>query len=99
LRLDADGQLAPYSLNAADVGAWREGWLVFDHTPLTEVVARWNDYLAQPMVLDDAASLQALRLTGSFKLREPAIFIASLPRSLPVRVQSLPDGRVAIRRR
>lgn len=99
LRLDADGQLAPYSLNAADVGAWREGWLVFDHTPLTEVVARWNDYLAQPMVLDDAASLQALRLTGSFKLREPAIFIASLPRSLPVRVQSLPDGRVAIHRR
>jgi transmembrane sensor len=89
----------PLTLNAADVGAWREGWLVFDHTPLTEVVARWNDYLAQPMVLDDAASLQALRLTGSFKLREPAIFIASLPRSLPVRVQSLPDGRVAIRRR
>ncbi|BDR08799.1 FecR domain-containing protein [Comamonas thiooxydans] len=99
LRLDAEGQLAPYSLNAADVGAWREGWLVFDHTPLPEVVARWNDYLAQPMVLDDAASLQALRLTGSFKLREPAIFIASLSRSLPVRVQSLPDGRVVIHRR
>lgn len=99
MRLDAGGRLAPYSLNAADVGAWSEGWLVFDHTPLPEVVARWNDYLTQPLVLDDAVSLQALRLTGSFKLREPATFIASLPRSLPVRVQSLPDGRVAIRRR
>jgi transmembrane sensor len=44
-----------HSPNASDVGAWREGWLVFDRTPLTEVVARWNDYLAQPMVLDDAA--------------------------------------------
>jgi transmembrane sensor len=67
-------------------------------------VARWNDYLTQPMVLDDAASLQALRLTGSFKLREPAIFIASLPRSLPVRCSRCPmaespstgaDGRPA----
>jgi transmembrane sensor len=80
------------------VGAWREGWLVFDRTPLTEVVARWNDYLPSRWCWT-MQLLQALRLTGSFKLREPAIFIASLPRSLPVRVQSLPDGRVVIRRR
>ena len=62
-------------------------------------MARWSDYLAQPMLLDDGASLQSLRLTGSFKLREPAIFIASLSRSLPVRVEQLADGRTIIRRR
>lgn len=97
LHLDAAGQLVRQSLNAEDVGAWREGWLVFDQTPLPEVVARWNDYLAKPLVLEGSAGLQALRLTGSFKLREPGAFIASLPRSLPVRVEPLPDGRMAIR--
>ncbi|MPS92359.1 FecR family protein [Comamonas sp.] len=99
LRIDAGGALARYSLDVSEVGAWREGWLVFDHTPLSEVVARWNDYLARPLVLNGGPSLHSLRLTGSFKLHEPAVFIASLPRSLPVRVQSLPDGRVSIRRR
>lgn len=96
LRLDTAGHVVRHSLNAADVGAWREGWLVFDHTPLPEVVARWNDYLSRPLVLEGGESL---RLTGSFRLREPAIFVASLPRSLPVRVETLPDGRTAIRRR
>lgn len=99
LRLDADAGLARHSLNPADVGAWREGWLVFDRAPLAEVVARWNDYLARPLLLGDSVALQGLRLTGSFKLRDPATFLASLPRTLPVRVEPLADGRVAIHRR
>lgn len=79
---------------AGDVGAWRQGWLVFDRTPLPEVVARWNDYLAQPLVLaaDQAAALRELRLTGSFPLRDPAGFIASLPHVLPVQVERAEQG-------
>lgn len=99
LRMDASGQAEAFSVNAHDVGAWREGWLVFDRTPLVEVVARWNDYLARPLVLEEGDALQSLRLTGSFKLREPATFLASLPRSLPVRVVPLSDGRMRIQRR
>ncbi|MDR3002975.1 MAG: FecR domain-containing protein [Acidovorax sp.] len=99
LRLDASGHIQPFAVNTQDVGAWREGWLVFDRTPLPEVVARWNDYLARPLLLAEDASLQSLRLTGSFKLREPATFVSSLPRSLPVHVEYLPDGRTVIQRR
>lgn len=99
VRLTAETRTQPFSINPQDVGAWREGWLVFDQTPLAEVVARWNDYLARPMQLAGDSRLHALRLTGSFKLREPATFVASLPRSLPVRVESLPDGSMLIHRR
>lgn len=98
-RIDADGTLDTHRVNAQDVGAWRDGWLVFDQTPLPDVVSRWNDYLAHPLVLDSSSELQSLRLTGSFKLRDPATFIASLPRSLPVRIERLADGRMAILRR
>lgn len=99
VRLTAETGAQPFSINPQDVGAWREGWLVFDQTPLAEVVARWNDYLARPMQLTEDSRLHAMRLTGSFKLREPATFLASLPRSLPVRVEPLPDGSLLIHRR
>nr|WP_312990172.1 FecR domain-containing protein [Comamonas koreensis] len=98
-RLDAQGGLHTGSVNRQDVGAWRDGWLVFDHTPLPEVLSRWNDYLERPLQLDPAGALQSLHLTGSFQLRDPATFVASLPRSLPVRVERLPDGSSLVRRR
>ncbi|MDO5086148.1 MAG: FecR domain-containing protein [Comamonadaceae bacterium] len=94
---------APQPIDAADVGAWQggaqSGWLVFHATPLPEVVARWNHYLSPPLHLQDPAALQALRLTGSFPLRDPAAFLASLPRTLPVTVQPAPGGswRIALR--
>ncbi|WP_043341857.1 FecR domain-containing protein, partial [Comamonas sp. B-9] len=63
-RLDAQGGLHTGSVNRQDVGAWRDGWLVFDHTPLPEVLSRWNDYLERPLQLDPAGALQSLHLTG-----------------------------------
>ena len=57
LRIYAGGEIAHYSLNASDVGAWREGWLVFDRTPLTEVVARWNDYFTGLVFIRNRAYL------------------------------------------
>ncbi|HVR50357.1 MAG TPA: iron dicitrate transport regulator FecR, partial [Pseudorhodoferax sp.] len=100
LRVDAQGAGAPGRVAPGDVGAWRQGWLVFDRTPLPEVVARWNDHLAQPLVLADDPALQALRLTGSFPLREPSALRDSLPRVLPVRLERLAEGgyRIVARR-
>ena len=74
-------------VRAESVGAWRDGWLVFQATPLPEVVARWNDYLAQPLRLADDAALHSLRLTGSFPLRDPAAFVDNLPQMLPLRTE------------
>lgn len=87
------------AVRPGDVGAWRQGWLAFDDTPLPEAVARWNDYLDRPMELADEPALRGLRLTGSFPLRDPATFLASLPSVLPVRVERTGSGAALIRPR
>lgn len=82
------GRTGPvHSVRPESVGAWRDGWLVFNATPLPEAIARWNDYLAQPIRVTDANGLQSLRLTGTFPVRDPSGFVENLPEMLPVRVQ------------
>lgn len=90
VQVDAQGLGARGTVQASDVGAWRQGWLVFDNTLLPEAVARWNDYLRQPLRLGDSPSLQTLRLSGSFPLRDPQSFLDGLPDILPVRVVRAP---------
>lgn len=99
--IDSDGAaLSPVRRVPVDaVGAWRQGWLVFDATPLAEAVARWNDHLATPLLLDPDPTLRALRLTGSYPLRAPAQFADSLPATLPVRVTRQADGVLRIQAR
>ncbi|MDO4723511.1 MAG: FecR domain-containing protein [Comamonadaceae bacterium] len=97
LRIGPGHSGTPQPIDAADVGAWQggmqDGWLVFHAAPLPEVVARWNGYLRPGLRLaGNAQRLQGLRLTGSFPIRDPGAFLASLPRTLPVRVQRQGDG-------
>ncbi|GAA5236378.1 FecR family protein [Verticiella sediminum] len=73
-------------VRAQSVGAWRDGWLVFNGTPLPQAIARWNDYLPRPLRLADSAALRDMRLTGSFPARDPSAFLQNLPDILPVRV-------------
>lgn len=87
IAVDRQGHAERTQVRADSVGAWREGWLVFQAAPLPEVVARWNDYLAHPLRLADDAALHGLRLTGSFPVRDPAAFIENLPRMLPLRTE------------
>jgi transmembrane sensor len=51
------------------------------------------------MELADEPALRGLRLTGSFPLRDPATFLASLPSVLPVRVERTGSGAALIRPR
>ena len=99
VQVDAHGVGDIGPVNTADVGAWREGWLVFDRTPLPEVLARWNDYLVRPVRLGDEAALRELRLTVSFVLRDPGSFFSSLPQVLPVRVERDGAGQQVVRLR
>lgn len=78
--------------------AWRQGWLVFDATPLTEAVAQWNAWRDEPIVLDAEPALRAMRVTGSFPAREPERFLAVLPSVLPVAVIPRADGGTRIAR-
>lgn len=78
------------------VAAWRNGWLVFNNTPLDQVLGQWNDYLSKPLLLGSHPRLKQLRLSGSFPLRQPQAFLAGLPDMLPVRVQRSAMGDVTV---
>jgi len=96
----AQGAGQRFAVAVDEVADWKQGWLVFRNTPLHEAVARWNDYLSQPLRLADGAALHNLRVTGSYPLRNPQAFIDSLPSMLPVQVERTGDGgaRISARR-
>lgn len=84
--------------DAAAMSAWRDGWLVFENTPLGEALATINAYRAMPIVAADAR-VQALRLSGRFRAGESAGLVAALPTILPLTAASRPDGSVELRAR
>lgn len=85
------------SVNADEIADWMHGWLILRDTPLSEAVARWNDYLRQPLQLADDPELHRLNVTGSYPLRNPQAFLDSLTVMMPVRVERATDGRIEIR--
>ncbi|MFY9478603.1 MAG: FecR domain-containing protein [Aquabacterium sp.] len=84
------------AIDAGQASAWRDGWLVFDNTRLDEALPAINAHRAQPITLADD-SVGRLPLTGRFKAADSASLLAALPAILPLSVQALPDGRVALR--
>jgi transmembrane sensor len=77
--------------DAASLSSWREGWLVFENTPLAEALATVNAYRTHPIEAADAR-VAALRLTGRFRASDSAGLLAVLPSILPLKVRPQPDG-------
>lgn len=96
IEADQGGLGAPSRVPSDSVAAWRNGWLVFNNTPLDQVLGQWNDYLSRPLLLGSHPRLKQLRLSGSFPLRQPQAFLAGLPDMLPVRVQRSATGDVTV---
>lgn len=69
--------------------AWRRGYLMFDGTPLADVVARIGRY-RRGLILIRGEALEALPLTGVFKAADTDALLDALPQTLPVRVRRLP---------
>lgn len=82
-------------VDTTSLSAWREGWLVFDATPLGEALATINAYRLQPIVSPDPR-VNALRLTGRFRANGSAGLVDALPLTLPVTAQANPDGTVTL---
>jgi len=76
-------------------GAWREGRLVFDHTPLGEALAEIARYRSQPVRLH-GEHLATLEVSGVFDTANTDQALSLLPRILPVRVSPQADGSVDI---
>ncbi len=80
------------------LSAWRDGWLVFENTPLGDALAAVNSYRSRPIVSTDPR-IDALRLSGRFRSNDSAGLLAVLPTILPVAAVPRPDGGVELQAR
>lgn len=88
------GPAAATRIETADVlasTAWREGRLVVRDRPLGEVVAAFNRYSGDRLVLGDP-ELAALRISGSFRYDGASEFALALENSFKVRTRPLGDN-------
>ncbi|MCP2073585.1 UNVERIFIED_ORG: transmembrane sensor [Pseudomonas lini] len=91
-QIDAQGKVAtPYAINAEALTAWRNGKLVFNNAPLSEVAQEVSRYRAKPLRVGSAA-VGNLRLTSVFRVDNPEALLKALPNILPVAVRTLEDG-------
>lgn len=97
--VDAGGHLQePKPVDVTAVAAWRDGKLVFDGATLTEVVREVMRYRESPIRIADVKVAQ-LRLSSTFNVNDTGALLNALPKILPVKVNTLPDGSVEIRGR
>lgn len=94
--LEADGRIVPRKGGVDRSAAWREGYLVFDQTPLAEVVATLNRYRKGRVTLLDE-SFADRRLSGLFRLADTDKVIAAVAETTPLRVTRLTDYWVILR--
>lgn len=91
-----EGRATPVrTASTATMSAWRDGWLVFENTPLNEALKTINAYRANPIVSVDAR-VDALRLSGRFRANDSAGLVAALPMILPLTVRPLTGGGVEL---
>ncbi len=96
VRADAQGRLS--AVTTVPLGAalaWRSGRVVLSDLPLGEAVREFERYVDTGLLIRDPA-VAALRLNGSFDLRQTEAFKRALPQVLPVRLQARPDGRTEV---
>ncbi len=91
-----DGRLgAVAKVEGAEVGAWKDGQLLFERTPLREVLGVLQRYHAKPLRLVDPA-LGSLPVSGVFDSAHVDRLLSLLPGILPVTVSTAADGAVLV---
>jgi transmembrane sensor len=86
----------PQSVDLAQAGAWRQGRLVFDRTPLREALADVQRHRSAPIRLHDDGRLGRHAISGVFEAERTDQMLDLLPRIVPAQVQRRADGSVDI---
>jgi transmembrane sensor len=97
-RLIVDRDDGTVSIEKADlekVVSWKEGKILFEDTPLDEVIAELNRYSNARIVVEDA-NLAQLRVNGLFHTEDPSHFLQALTQYLPIRLRVKSDGTTYI---
>ena len=82
---------APSRANVAQAMAWTEGNLVFDSTPVSEVVQEFNRYNVRPLSIDDPQVL-ALHISGAFRTTDSTQLIRLLSERFGLVVHDTGEG-------
>lgn len=83
--------IRPMHVNAAVATAWTQGKLVFDATPLSEVVADFNRYSLKPLTIEDPGLL-SLHVSGTFDARDSTEIIRFLSERFGLVAHESEDG-------
>ena len=98
LTLDEQGLIVTSSMLQNDsIAPWRSGRLVFDQTPLKEVLFEFERYGAKKAVID-SPKLASMTLSGSFEIERYASFLELLPKVLPLKIVNLGNEVVIVQR-
>lgn len=95
LTLRSDGTIVRKVAAAAQLAAWRQGLLVFEATPLIEVVEQLNRYRSSPIILANSAMGQR-SVSGVFYTDQIDPAITQLQQLLDLHIRSLPGGVVVM---
>jgi transmembrane sensor len=76
--------------------AWREGYLVYEDAPLSEVIGDLNRYFPNRVALKDAAAGQR-RFSGVLKIDSEDGIVRKLTEILPLVAERAQDGSISLR--
>lgn len=92
--LSAGGVLRPLSApDETAETAWRQGRIVFNDRPLSEVAERLSRYSPHPITIGDAA-IAGLRVSGVFGVNNSQDAVRALEQVLPIRAVQRPDSTI-----
>jgi len=98
ITLDGRGfVLSSSTLHNDSVAPWRSGRLIFDKTPLREVLSEFERYGAKKTVIA-SLELASMPLSGSFEVERFASFLEMLPKVLPLKLATMGD-KIVIEKR
>lgn len=91
----AQGYRVPGATAAAQATSWQQGRLLFDNTPLREVLAEMQRYRRAPLVLDGRVDGD-WRISGQFDIDRIEQLVGLLPQLAPVRLRRGADEAVRV---
>ena len=90
-----DGAMtAVESVNAAATAAWREGKLIYDATPLRQVVAEMSRYTAIDLAVADGVPDHPI--TGLIQIRSPDAMLRFVSNAVPVTPVRVSNERIVL---
>lgn len=81
--------------SSVGVGAWQDGWLVFDDQPLSAVVSEIGRYSTLPMTVIGRKARDR-RVSGAFRIDQPDQTVTRLEQTLGLRSTHLLGGAVIV---